>query len=175
MGLVASVAQGAVLCRKRSGAIFVRDACRKREQVFNTATLGVTGPSGVAGAKGDPGVPGEARAYGCSNVSLDGSLAVACTERPAKNVLQVLPADNYATCFVLDPSIDASSAIVLVSWNDHTATTAGPNVVLSVFAAKEVFGCPPNSVKIVTARATTVAGGGLTQQGFRVAVNVAVM
>ncbi|MCW5892027.1 MAG: hypothetical protein KIT14_16000 [bacterium] len=45
--------QGAVLCKKKSGVVVVRDdACRKKETAVALAELGALGP------KGDPGEPG---------------------------------------------------------------------------------------------------------------------
>ena len=180
--LVASVAHGALFCRRKNGAVFIRETCKRHETVFNAAALGTGGPKGDVGPKGDPGMngatgaAGSARAYGCPNVSLDGSLVVPCGDRPGKNVLQVSASTTRgnATCFALDPSIDASAAVVLVSWNENTSTSSGPNIILTVEAGSVVMGCPPNSIKVGTGRTTSVAGG-LSSQAVRLAVNVAVM
>jgi hypothetical protein len=50
---VAQVADGAVLCRKRSGAVVLRDKCARRELPIDPLTLGLQGPTG---AQGPPGV-----------------------------------------------------------------------------------------------------------------------
>ncbi|HXJ34508.1 MAG TPA: hypothetical protein VMS22_10805 [Candidatus Eisenbacteria bacterium] len=163
----------AVLCQRRSGAIFVRDACRKRESSVDPNSLGLVG---AKGDQGPNGAPGQARAYGCSNVSADGTLVTACADRPSTNIVSVVPnsMQDNATCFVLDPSIDAQSAIVLVTFNDNTFTTSGTNIVLSVAAQADLPGCPANSVKVGTAR-TQFNGTGLVNTGVRLAVNLAVM
>jgi hypothetical protein len=48
-------ASGAVLCQKRSGAVVVRDACKKKERPLDLAGFGAVGPKGDAG---DPGPVG---------------------------------------------------------------------------------------------------------------------
>jgi len=57
--LVTSTARAAlVLCQKKSGAVFVRSACKKKETPLDPVALGLQGPPGNTGAKGDPGPPG---------------------------------------------------------------------------------------------------------------------
>src|SRR5579885_2038888 len=58
--LVAGTAGAAVFCKKRSGAVFVRDACQKKETQIDLASFGAVGP---AGPPGPPGAPGSARAW----------------------------------------------------------------------------------------------------------------
>lgn len=48
-------ASGAVLCQKRSGAVVVRDACKKKERPLDLTQFGAVGPKGDAG---DPGPTG---------------------------------------------------------------------------------------------------------------------
>jgi hypothetical protein len=54
-----------VLCRDQSGAVVVREACRKVETRLNATALGLVGPSGPKGEKGErgprghQGLPGE--------------------------------------------------------------------------------------------------------------------
>jgi hypothetical protein len=46
---------GAVLCQKKSGAVFVRAAtCKKKEVVVDLTTFAAVGPKGDQGPKGDP-------------------------------------------------------------------------------------------------------------------------
>lgn len=42
----------AVLCRKKSGAVFERDACRRKETVLDPAAIGAVGAPGAAGVPG---------------------------------------------------------------------------------------------------------------------------
>jgi hypothetical protein len=46
------VPANALLCRTRAGALFVRDACKRKETAVDPATLGGPSPSGDTGAKG---------------------------------------------------------------------------------------------------------------------------
>ena len=45
-------AEAAVFCQKKSGAVFLRNACLKKETQFDLAAFGAVGPKGD---KGDPG------------------------------------------------------------------------------------------------------------------------
>jgi hypothetical protein len=57
--LLASPGSALVLCQKKSGAVFVRAACKKKgEKVIDPVALGLQGPKGDAGATGQPGAPG---------------------------------------------------------------------------------------------------------------------
>lgn len=58
--VTAGIAHGAVLCQRRSGAVVVRDACKKKETLLNLAEFGAVGPKGDPG---EPGAPGLARVY----------------------------------------------------------------------------------------------------------------
>ncbi|MFN8544564.1 MAG: hypothetical protein U0807_10215 [Candidatus Binatia bacterium] len=51
---------GAVFCQKKSGAVFLRDTCKKKETAVDLATLGAVGPTGPTGQDGTPGTPGAA-------------------------------------------------------------------------------------------------------------------
>jgi hypothetical protein len=57
VGVVLSAALGdaAMLCRRGTGKIVRREACRKAEQVLDSSRLDL---SALAGAQGDPGAPG---------------------------------------------------------------------------------------------------------------------
>lgn len=58
-GLAAApVAEAAVFCMKRSGKVFVRDACKSNETTLNLADFGAVGPQGPQGLQGLPGAPG---------------------------------------------------------------------------------------------------------------------
>lgn len=59
IALVATGAQ-ATVCVKKSGAVVVRDECRKRETpITPTQLAGVQGPTGADGSQGAPGEKGE--------------------------------------------------------------------------------------------------------------------
>jgi hypothetical protein len=51
-------AEAAVFCMKKSGAVFIRTACKKRETQVDLASFGVVGPKGDKGDQGDPGMAG---------------------------------------------------------------------------------------------------------------------
>ncbi len=46
---VVTTADAAVICQKKSGAMFVRDACKKKETRVDLATFGAVGPPGPPG------------------------------------------------------------------------------------------------------------------------------
>jgi hypothetical protein len=60
VGATALPARALVVCKKKSGAIFLRDACKKKETVVDPASFGATGPQGPPGQQGPQGPPGSA-------------------------------------------------------------------------------------------------------------------
>ena len=52
-----------VLCTKKSGAMFLREACKKKEQPVDPVALNLQGPSGDKGDQGDPGAAGSSLGY----------------------------------------------------------------------------------------------------------------
>src|SRR5262245_34487308 len=62
--LVASPIEAVVLCVKKSGAVVLRETCRKKEAPVDVSQLGLVGPKGDPGAKGDPGSQGAPGAKG---------------------------------------------------------------------------------------------------------------
>jgi hypothetical protein len=172
-----AAADAAVLCQRRSGALFVRPACKKKEVPVDPVALGLVGPRGDAGTPGAPGSPGEARAYACSDVSFDGTLVAPCVGRPSKNIVAIVanPFADNVTCFVLDPSIDAASAVAVASFADAPITTS-VNVIINVIGTNDQVGCPANSIVVRTGRFRQAdAGTGMFLESARLAVNVAVM
>ena len=168
---VGPAVDAAVLCQRHSGALFVRPACKKKEVPVDLAALG------VVGAKGDSGAPGEARAYACTDVSFDGTLVAPCVGRPSKNVVSIVanPLADNVTCFVLDPSIDASSAVAVASFAD-AGITSSVNVIVNVIGTDDQVGCPANSIVVRTGRYRQAdAGTGMLLEAARLAVNLAVM
>jgi hypothetical protein len=76
-GLV-SPAAGAVVCQKKSGALVVREACKKKETAVDLAQFGAVGPKGDTGQAGAPGAPGAPGAAGSAlayaKVNADGTV-----------------------------------------------------------------------------------------------------
>jgi hypothetical protein len=163
----------AVLCQKKSGAVFVREACRKKEKLLDApalAALGLQGPMGLQGSAGT------ARAYACA-VSYDGTTVSFCPGRPSKNVTSVVANTSYPgyTCFVIDPSIDVGSATVIASLNSGSGYSGGKiNALIWADGFSNYTGCPPNSVLVVTARHTN-DGAFLGLEAVILSVSIAVM
>jgi len=175
----------AVICQKKSGTMVIRESCRKKEVQVDLSAFGAVGPQGApgergpegpSGERGEPGEAGTARAYACS-FSADGTTVSFCSGRAAKNVTSVVANTTYpdSTCFVLDPSIDAASAVVVASLNTTSAYSGGKiNALISADGFANYLGCPPNSVLVVTARHTN-DGAFLGLEPTILGVNIAVM
>ena len=58
VGSTAVPARALVVCKKKSGVVFLRDACKKKETLVDPASFGATGPQGPPGPPGYPGPPG---------------------------------------------------------------------------------------------------------------------
>src|SRR5881397_3993583 len=56
--LIPSNAPAAVLCKKKSGVVAVRDACKRKETRLDPDALGLRGSQGPKGDKGDLGLQG---------------------------------------------------------------------------------------------------------------------
>lgn len=56
--LVSAPADADVLCKKKTGAVKIRTACKSKETQVTAADLGLQGPQGEPGAPGAPGTPG---------------------------------------------------------------------------------------------------------------------
>jgi hypothetical protein len=72
---VVSSATADVVCKKKSGALAIRTACKKKETQVDLADFGALGPKGDKGDPGDPGdpgAPGTALAY--AKVNADGTV-----------------------------------------------------------------------------------------------------
>ena len=52
---VSAPADAVVLCVKKSGALFLRDACKRKETQVDPASFGATGPTGAPGGTGGTG------------------------------------------------------------------------------------------------------------------------
>lgn len=168
--------EAAVICQKRSGTMVIRESCRKKEVQVDLSAFGAVGPQGAPGERGEPGEGGTARAYACS-FSADGTTVSFCSGRAAKNVTNVVANTTYPgfTCFVLDSSIDAPSAVVVASLNATSSYSGGKvNALISADGYANFLGCPPNSVLVVTARHTN-DGTFLGLEPTILGVNIAVM
>jgi len=67
----------AVVCKKPSGVLVVRDACKRRETQVNMADFGAVGPRGpvgVEGPQGPQGVAGTSALQMVAHVASDGTL-----------------------------------------------------------------------------------------------------
>ncbi|HXJ36130.1 MAG TPA: hypothetical protein VMS22_19025 [Candidatus Eisenbacteria bacterium] len=171
LSAAAAVGQAAVLCQKRSGALFARESCKKRETVVDPASLGLVGP------KGDAGPAGEARAFACSQTSVGGLVAEPCAGLPSKNVTSIVanPVLVDVTCFVLDPSIDAKSAVILTTFHDPGFNDS-VNVIQSAVGTDDQVGCPANSVAVLTGRyRQDTMTNGMVFEAVRLSVAIAVM
>lgn len=97
--MVAHGTAGAVvLCKKKSGAAFVRDACKKKETQVSAADLGLVGPAGADGTNGTDGTDGTDGAPGPvgpshtyqvtgADIGFETSTVVATLELPAGKYL----------------------------------------------------------------------------------------
>jgi hypothetical protein len=94
----------ATLCRNGKGALFSRDACKKKETVVDPASLGAIGPPGPPGAQGAQGAQGP---VGPSN--------------PNANTLNGLTASQI----VAQASGQTASAVLSFLNSAHTVTNAG--------------------------------------------------
>ncbi|HXJ33536.1 MAG TPA: hypothetical protein VMS22_05790 [Candidatus Eisenbacteria bacterium] len=54
VGALCAPAPAALLCKKRSGVLVVREACKKKEALLDLSQLGVLGPQGDPGPAGPP-------------------------------------------------------------------------------------------------------------------------
>lgn len=143
-GTVVAPSEAAVVCQKKSGAVVVREACKKKETAADPATFGA------------------ARAYACST-SNDGTSVSLCNGRPVKGVLSVVANDTYPgyTCFVMDPSINVDSVLAVASLNGTSSFAGGKiNAVIGADGYANYQGCPLNSILVITARHTN-AGSSL--------------
>jgi hypothetical protein len=62
-GVVPPAGAAPVLCKKKSGAVVVRDpACRKKEKALDLAQFGAVGPKGDKGDSGSPDTADQVRA-----------------------------------------------------------------------------------------------------------------
>src|SRR5690349_10014879 len=64
-----SPADAVVLCVKKSGALFLREACKRKETQVDPASFGATGPTGAAGDTGPTGAAGDTGPTGATGAT----------------------------------------------------------------------------------------------------------
>src|SRR6266849_5456044 len=130
-----------VLCTKKSGAVFLRDNCGRKESRLSPATLGLQAPAGPPGPPGQDGADGEDAdtsllpiAFGV--VGADGSLTSG-----TDNVEPILRGDNRFEIRIADRFYtvdDFVTVVTAVSTDFRTTTTAATSngdLVVTVFDA----------------------------------------
>jgi hypothetical protein len=152
-GFLAVAADAAVLCQKRSGAVFARAACRKKEKALDLSQFGALGPKGD---KGDAGAPGTGRAYG--HILLNGTLDA---DYASAGIVGVRTTPTYF-CIKLDPSIDAASAMAVVSVEEtnvnNLANGADSDLKVARFMGPTSICTQGNELTVVTASFNFTAG-----------------
>lgn len=106
--MIATAARAAQPCAARSGALFVRDTCRKHETPIDAAPFGATLPQGPRGATGMTGSPGPAR--GSAHVGNDVTFA-----GTPEHFTAVTRPQTGVFCLVPDDSIDAAASLALAT------------------------------------------------------------
>jgi len=146
----------AVLCKKHSGKLFVRDSeCKKKETLVTAAEIGAQGPQGDQGPQG---LPGSARAWALIEpdgtvFSTGGSVAVTWT---------VTKAGTGEYCLATSPNL-------LGNYDPVVATIHGPDNTFGQISVNTEYGsdCNPyGGHGVFTANTSGVA----TDQWFLVAV-----
>src|SRR5437667_220750 len=66
---VSAPADAVVLCVKKSGALFLREACKRKETQVDPASFGATGPTGAAGDTGPTGAAGDTGPTGATGAT----------------------------------------------------------------------------------------------------------
>jgi len=116
LALAAEPALGDVICKKKSGAMVIRGACKRRELQVRLADFGALGPPGDPGDAGAPGVAGTARAY--AQVNSFGFILFGMVL--AKNITGVTHPETGVYCVTPAAGIDPTLTPCVVSpeWAD---------------------------------------------------------
>lgn len=109
VGMV-SPSNAAVVCKKKSGAMFVRESCKAKEAPVDLGALGAVGPAGPSGPKGDKGDKGDGGAAGAPGQ--DGADGVAGLPGPS---------DGFATSVASTGTIPLGTAAASVAHLDLPA------------------------------------------------------
>lgn len=161
-------------CVKKNGQIRIAAKCKKNEKLISWNAEGIQGTpglQGLPGVQGSVGEPGVARAYGevaINTTTGDFELVPGTT----KNVVALDQGGggNPAACISLDPSIDATKAIVMATPNLRTGSTTAFNTQVMISRSLGYCGgIGTNVVEIVTT--TTDSPGGAVKRAFHFLVN----
>jgi hypothetical protein len=140
---VVAPTSAAVLCQKKSGAVFVRAACKKRETLVDPVGLNLQGP------KGDAGAPGSARAYAFVNRFNPTTLDPATT----KGFTAVSHPSTGVYCLTPPVGVSPASAPPVLT------VEYGKTALLDSYVQWESLqSCPQGTYQVVTLDSATVAG-----------------
>ena len=135
---LATSPNAAVLCKKKSGAAFVRDTCKGKETRVDPDALGLRGTQGPKGDKGDPGQQGAAGSPGTPGATGPQGPGLVVKDANGTLVGFVLSTDCSGTCAAIvarrfaegvtasfsvnTGGADISSGIVLFDSSDCSGT-----------------------------------------------------
>lgn len=127
----AGLADAAVLCKRRSGAVVVRDACKKKETALDLAEFGAVGPQGLPGPTGPTGPAGTARAYatvdGDGTISRKGGTLDLSVERTGTgNYCVVVPAEVMAVNGTAVATLEQPGGTDIVSIGSRHGSSCNP-------------------------------------------------
>ena len=152
LALAAEPALGDVICKKKSGAMVIRGACKRRELQVRLADFGALGPPGDPGDAGAPGVAGTARAYAQVN-SFNYTFGMVL----AKNITGVTHPETGVYCVTPAAGIDPTLTPCVVS--PEWADSAG----YDLFAEWDSSGgpCPAGDYAVRTYQLPRAADGSI--------------
>jgi hypothetical protein len=131
----------AVFCKKKNGAVFIREACKSKETAVNLASFGAVGPKGDKGDKGDNGAAGPLLATLPSGQSLTGTVAVTGTNAVsgASAISFVFPLASDPLVHIIEPG---DPAIPECS-GDVSAPAASPGhlCIFIGYTDNSTYGC----------------------------------
>lgn len=130
----AGVADAAVLCKRRSGAVVVRDACKKKETPLDLAEFGAMGPQGLPGEPGPTGPTGPAgtaRAYATVNGDgttsrKGGTLDLSVERTGTGNYCVVVPAEVMAVNGTAVATLEQPGGTDIVSIGSRHGSSCNP-------------------------------------------------
>lgn len=158
-----------VLCQKKSGAVFVRSTCKKKETRLDPVALGLQGPPGNTGAKGDPGPPGPFPATLPSGQTIRGSYRVNNQMVSGTPVL-VFDTESFVYPLASAPTVNVIP-ISGAPTSQCPGSAANPQAApgnLCIYAALGLLG--PNPVCVIDPTANLGCAQSATT-GFTVSIN----